>query len=148
MPQFDVTTFIPQLFWLGVLFTVFYSVARSVLIPRMQNILTSRQEKIASILEEAKTLALESDALKKTLQEKRAALQEKEDAELEKARKSLSEEYQKKHNEFTHELVEFLTHQENDIASHEAKLLGALVVSQKELTAHAHDKLAKKWGAA
>lgn len=42
MPQFDVSSFSAQLFWLFVVFTIFYFVVSKVIAPKAETILTSR----------------------------------------------------------------------------------------------------------
>ncbi len=62
MPQFEQTdTFVSQLFWLVITFGVLYLVLRYVLLPRIADVLESRQDRIANDLEEAEKLKLESE---------------------------------------------------------------------------------------
>ena len=66
MPQFEqADTFVSQLFWLAITFGVLYLVLRYALLPRIADVLESRQDRIANDLEEAEKLKRESeDALK------------------------------------------------------------------------------------
>ena len=66
MPQFEqADTFVSQLFWLVITFGVLYLVLRYALLPRIADVLESRQDRIANDLEEAEKLKRESeDALK------------------------------------------------------------------------------------
>ena len=66
MPQFEqADTFVSQLFWLLITFGVLYLVLRYALLPRIADVLESRQDRIANDLEEAEKLKRESeDALK------------------------------------------------------------------------------------
>lgn len=52
MPQFDFSQAMPQLVWLAVIFGVLYLVVQA-LYPRIERVMVSRQERIASDLREA-----------------------------------------------------------------------------------------------
>jgi F-type H+-transporting ATPase subunit b len=65
MPQLDITTFPPQLFWLAVTFLVLYILMSRVALPRVGDILRTREERIAGDLDRAERLNQEAeDALK------------------------------------------------------------------------------------
>jgi F-type H+-transporting ATPase subunit b len=62
MPQFDqADTFVSQIFWLVVTFGVLYLVLRYALLPRIADVLESRQDRIAKDLEEAEKFKSESE---------------------------------------------------------------------------------------
>ena len=62
MPQFEqADTFVSQLFWLAITFGVLYLVLRYALLPRIADVLESRQDRIANDLEEAEKLKHESE---------------------------------------------------------------------------------------
>ena len=62
MPQFDqVDTFVSQLFWLVITFGVLYLVLRYALLPRIADVLESRQDRIAKDFEEAEKFRAESE---------------------------------------------------------------------------------------
>ena len=46
MPQLDPATFVPQLFWLAVIFTLFYLVLSRLALPRIEKVLKDRTAKI------------------------------------------------------------------------------------------------------
>ncbi len=62
MPQFDVTTFASQVFWLVVLFAILYVVTWRVALPRVSDLLRQRQERIDDDLEKAAKLKAEAEA--------------------------------------------------------------------------------------
>jgi F-type H+-transporting ATPase subunit b len=62
MPQFDVTTFASQVFWLVVLFALLYVVMWRVALPRVSDLLRQRQERIDDDLEKAAKLKAEAEA--------------------------------------------------------------------------------------
>ena len=53
MPQLDVTTFIPQLFWLAVSFLVLYLLMRLVALPRVGAVIASRRSRLDEDLKRA-----------------------------------------------------------------------------------------------
>jgi F-type H+-transporting ATPase subunit b len=77
MPQLDVATYPAQLFWLFFSFFCFFCVVRWAIVPRLTATLKTREEKLSTLLAEARTLqreALQKEqhanaALKKTKQE-------------------------------------------------------------------------------
>jgi len=76
MPQFDTTTFLPQLFWLAVIFCILFFTMRRHALPRISDILEARQLRITSNLEKAGNLKEEADQVmadyEKALAETRA----------------------------------------------------------------------------
>ncbi len=62
MPQLDTTTFVPQLVWLAITFVVLYAILARRLLPRIGEILESRQDKIAHDLAGADTARSEAEA--------------------------------------------------------------------------------------
>jgi len=62
MPQFDVTTFPSQLFWLTVMFVVLMILMTKVVMPRIESVLESRESKIAGDLKRASEAKSEAEA--------------------------------------------------------------------------------------
>lgn len=75
-PPFNSATFTGQLFWLAIFFGLLFWLMAKVALPRVQNILEGRAERIASDLAEANRLKEETDAAiaayEKTLADARA----------------------------------------------------------------------------
>lgn len=61
LPQFDVTTFPTQLFWLAITFVIMYAVFSSKILPDISGILENRRTHIDSDLETAERLRKEAD---------------------------------------------------------------------------------------
>jgi len=76
MPQFDLSTAPSQIFWLVVIFVLFYLVLWRVVLPRMNQVMETRQRKIDDDLARAERLRNEAAALmadyEKTLAQARA----------------------------------------------------------------------------
>ncbi len=63
MPQFDPTTFSPQIIWLIITFGILYLVMARSALPKVGNILQEREIRIAEDLEQAEKLREESRAV-------------------------------------------------------------------------------------
>lgn len=63
MPQLDVTTFSPQLFWLAISFIVLLLLMSRLVLPRVGKVLEQREERIGGNLERAEKLKAEADAV-------------------------------------------------------------------------------------
>ncbi|MDQ7246966.1 F0F1 ATP synthase subunit B family protein [Dongia sedimenti] len=79
MPQFDPTFWAPQLFWLVIVTTVLFLVMWKVTLPRVDAVITDRQDRIAGNLQKAETLKGEAEsalaAYQKSIADARAAAQ-------------------------------------------------------------------------
>lgn len=79
MPQLDVTTFAPQLFWLAVSFIVLYGLMRWLALPRVERVIAGRRDHLNTDLARAAELKAEAEAAlaayQKMLADARAAAQ-------------------------------------------------------------------------
>jgi F-type H+-transporting ATPase subunit b len=73
MPQFDLTTFAPQLFWLAVTFIALYWVMAKLAIPRIGEVLDQRARVIQEDLDRAMALKAETDQAIQTYERAMAA---------------------------------------------------------------------------
>lgn len=62
MPQLDTTTWLPQLFWLGVCFIALYVVISRIVIPRTGGAIEARRNTIDSNLNDAQSMKDKADA--------------------------------------------------------------------------------------
>lgn len=62
MPQLDPAVFLPQIFWLAVLFGLIYLFVSLTAAPKIAEVLEKRQDRIVSDLEEAEKLQAQADA--------------------------------------------------------------------------------------
>nr|WP_253308169.1 ATP F0F1 synthase subunit B' [Rickettsia endosymbiont of Ceutorhynchus assimilis] len=65
MPQFDLTNYYSQIFWLIVTFSLLYIVAYKFIVPVAEKILNNRQTNIQDNVEQADKLTLEAEELNK-----------------------------------------------------------------------------------
>jgi F-type H+-transporting ATPase subunit b len=63
MPQLDVTTFVPQLFWLAVSFFVLYLLMRLVALPRVGAVIASRRNRLDEDLARASEIRAQAQAV-------------------------------------------------------------------------------------
>lgn len=62
LPQLDISTFPPQLIWLGITFFVLYITMSRVTLPKISQVLEERQHKVDDNLQKAETLKEEAAA--------------------------------------------------------------------------------------
>lgn len=62
MPQLDVSTYLPQVFWLVVFFVVLYRIVSRKAVPQLSDIIRQREERIAGDLNQAAELRAEAEA--------------------------------------------------------------------------------------
>ena len=72
MPQLDITTYPPQLFWLLITFLALYLVVWKVALPRIVDVRETRQRRIEDDLGKAETLRSEAQALLASLEKSHA----------------------------------------------------------------------------
>jgi F-type H+-transporting ATPase subunit b len=126
MPQLDVSTFIPQLFWLAVSFIVLYALMAKVGLPRIQGSIERRRERIDGDLGQAASLKAEAEtalaAYQKTLAEARASAQET----LRQTGERLAAEAAERQRHLTAALTEQIEAAEQRIAAGKEQALGEI----------------------
>lgn len=63
MPQLDVTTFLPQLFWLGICFFGLYIILRTVALPKIERLLSMRADTVEQKLNKASLYREQAESL-------------------------------------------------------------------------------------
>ena len=71
-PPFDATTFVPQLFWLAVAFTLLYVALERMALPGIERVLRDRKKRIAGDLNAAQRLRKEAEAVLKAYEKSMA----------------------------------------------------------------------------
>lgn len=126
MPQFDISSFTSQLFWLGLIFSVLYFVVSKVIVPKAEQILSSRDKWIDDNLELAKKYNEQArlvemsnkDALTKLNKDIESARKEVLDAqelEFKKKKEELADEIRNKQKESLKEIDDYKNSFQNDV---------------------------------
>ena len=68
MPQLDISTFAPQLFWLAVIFVALYIVMKTVALPQVGRAIEARRQRREEDLARAARLKAEADAANEAYQ--------------------------------------------------------------------------------
>jgi F-type H+-transporting ATPase subunit b len=118
MPQFDPTTFAPQLFWLAITFVLLYVLMSKIALPRIGEVLDERQRRIDDNLDKAAQLKAEAEAAvaayEKALAESRAHAQ----AVIREAMDRLAKQSEQRHKDLAEKLAA-------QIKAGEARIAGA-----------------------
>jgi F-type H+-transporting ATPase subunit b len=93
MPQFDITTFAGQIFWLVLSFGLLYVLVSRVILPKLISIVDQREDRISQDIRAAKDLQKEIDYLQaKVAETKRQAIREVTDL-YDKEKRSLEDSF-------------------------------------------------------
>lgn len=109
MPQFDISTYYSQIFWLVIIFSLLYSFASKVIIPKAERILNDRKINIQDNIEETDKLTLEAEKLSNYYNQEAAKIT----AEIDKFKKekinSLESEFLIKKNNLEQDLRKLIS---------------------------------------
>ena len=115
MPQLDVNTYLPQVFWLVVTFSALFLVMWRMAVPRIADVLEARQKRIEDNLDKAAELKKEAEetlaAYEQTMAEARAEAQ----ALINQASARLSGEAQEREAKLVEELNQKIAESEKEI---------------------------------
>lgn len=104
MPQFDVSSFSSQLFWLFVVFTVLYFIVSRIIAPAAENILTSRNRFVQDNVDSASSYNQKSAELERLKNEKLDRTNAEAEEIRHKALKELNDSYEKRRKEVIDDL--------------------------------------------
>lgn len=77
MPQLDISTYTPQIFWLLIIFSIMFGVFLGLILPKLSRIFQKRFDRLNQADQQIKELEEEAFQLQKTYEEqKRIAIQE------------------------------------------------------------------------
>jgi F-type H+-transporting ATPase subunit b len=105
MPQFEPSTFSPQLFWLAVSFAVLFAIMWRSALPRLSSILQARQERIDSDLERAASIKQEADLVLAEYEKALAQARDQAAAAIRQSSDAMSAESAQRHEAFGQELA-------------------------------------------
>ena len=141
MPQFDPSTFLPQLFWLVVSFAVLFVVMWRYALPRLSDILEARQERIDSDLEKAATIKQEADLVLAEYEKALAEARDRATAAIRQAGEEMSAESAQRHKAFRQELAQQTRAAEDRIAAARDEALADIKTVAEEAASAATAKL-------
>jgi F-type H+-transporting ATPase subunit b len=141
MPQLDPSSYMPQLVWLAVVFTVLYLVLSRVVLPRIGEVLEDRQARIADDLDAAEKLKADAEKARTeyetALAKARAAAQEA----AGKAREQVAAETTSRRTKVDQELAEKTRAAEAAITAAKTKALAEIRSTAAEVAATAVQRI-------
>jgi F-type H+-transporting ATPase subunit b len=141
MPQFEPSTFLPQLFWLLVTFAVLFVAMWRHALPRISGILEARRQRIGSDLEKAAAFTAEAEKVAAEYEKALAEARDKAAAALKQAGAELAAEAAKRHESFGKELAARTGEAEQRIAAARDEALGNIKTVAEETAGAATAKL-------
>lgn len=141
MPQFDPATFTPQLFWLAITFAVLFATMRRYALPRLSNILESRQRHIDTDLEKAATLKEEAGGVLAEYEKALAEARDRAAAAVKRVSEEMAAESARRHEAFGRDLMEKARQAERRIADARNEALANLAAVAAEAAGAATAKL-------
>ena len=144
MPQLDFSTFPSQIFWLFVSFAVLYGLMATLIVPRLERIVTARQGRVDGDLERASRLQSEAEAImqayEKALADARAQAQATMKATLDRLNQVAAE----RQSQATAQITRRLEEAERRIAAEKTQALASLPQIAAEVAQSAVARLAGK----
>jgi F-type H+-transporting ATPase subunit b len=141
MPQFEPSSFSPQLFWLVVTFAVLFFAMWRHALPRISGILEARQQRIGSDLEKAAAFKAEAEEVAAEYEKALAEARDKAAAALKQAGAELAAEAAKRHESFGKELAARTGEAEQRIAAARDEALDNIKTVAEEVAGAATTKL-------
>lgn len=142
MPQFDPSSFSPQLFWLAITFVALYILMAKVALPKIGDVLDERQRKIDDNLDKAATLKAEAEtavaAYEKALAESRAHAQ----AVIKETAERMAKQAEQRHKELNDRMAEQIKAGEARIAAAKDQALSHVREVAAEVAKAASGRLA------
>ncbi len=141
MPQFDATTFAPQLVWLTICFVVLLLLMWRLALPKVGEVVVMREERVQGNLKKAEQLKAEAEAsladYQKSLAEARAGAQ----AEQNRAAQAITAETAKREQAFGKRLADQSGAAETRIAGAKKEALSSIRSISSELAQSITQKL-------
>jgi F-type H+-transporting ATPase subunit b len=135
MPQLDVNTWPPQLFWLAVTFLVLYFIISKIVIPRTGGVIEGRKNQIDSDLASAQRFKADTDKAVAEYEKALAEARDKAHGIARTARDALTAEVDKERSKLDGELGEKIAQAEKAIQATRTKALASVADVATEIAA-------------
>lgn len=126
LPQFDVSTFAPQLAWLALGFTALYFVLSRVALPRIGEVIDERKNRIQKDLADAERLKGETDKALKSYEEALASAKARAGTIAKETRDRLSGETDRERAQVDQQLAAKITDAEKRIGDMKSKAMASV----------------------
>ncbi len=136
MPQLDPKYWASQAFWLAITFLALYLVISKIFIPKIENNIDSRENKIRKDLEEAKTFKEESEKKLKAYNEIILKAQNDSKKIISESRQKLNEEMQVKKKEVQKKIELEMKNAEKEIEKFKKESIGKVDLISTEITSN------------
>lgn len=141
MPQLDVATFLPQLFWLAASFLVLYLLMKFLALPRVGAALAARRSRIEDDLARAGALKAEAEAAFAAYEKSLAAARSKAQAMLRESAEEFAAEAARRQRDLAQRLAAEAAAAEKEIAAAKERALEDLKTMAFDLAREIADKL-------
>jgi F-type H+-transporting ATPase subunit b len=141
MPQLDPAVFLPQLFWLAVVFIGLYLVMSKVALPRVSEVFDARATRIASDLDGAAALKAEAEAAMQAYEKTQAEARANAADLIRQAEAAMAAQGASRQAQLGRELGDRLKTAESRIAAAKSAALGNLTQMSSEVARAAVERL-------
>jgi F-type H+-transporting ATPase subunit b len=126
MPQLEVSTFVPQLFWLAITFGLLFLLMAKLGLPRVGGLLEARHKRIDDDLAQAAQLKAEAEAALAAYQQSMAAARAQAQAAVKETTDRLAAEAAERQRQLNESLAEQLTAAEREIVAAKQRALSEM----------------------
>jgi F-type H+-transporting ATPase subunit b len=126
VPQLDVTTFMPQLFWLVVTFCVLFLLMAKIGLPRVSGVIEARRKRIDDDLARATQLKAEAEAVLAAYQQTLTSARAQAQAAVKEATDRLAAEAAERQRQLGQSLADRVASAEREIAAAKQRALAEL----------------------
>jgi F-type H+-transporting ATPase subunit b len=126
MPQLEISTFVPQLFWLAVTFGILFLLMAKIGLPRIGGLIEARRNRIDDDLTRAAQLKAEAETVMAAYQQTLAAARAEAQAAVKGATDRFAAEAAERHRQLSDTLAQQTTAAERQIAAAKERALSEM----------------------
>ena len=123
MPQFDISTYISQAFWVLLIFFCYWFIMDKFVIPKISETIEERKRKYNDFIQKAEDINQKAQASLQQYEDMLAAAKAEANEQIQATEKELSSFISQKENEIKQELNEKMTEQKAKITEEREKML-------------------------